>query len=237
MRSDRRSFRGRALFALSFAAIGAGGVLVACNVVAGLSDFKEVDCDDVHVLCLADGTAPIDAPIQDTSHGDDTPDQPDVQPIDAGPLNPHRVWAHWPMPNPADAGLPHPAHYDDAGGATVNDLVTSLEWEKSPNKFDVFNEAQRYCAQTTIGGKNGWRLPTRVELLSIVNTTRQDPAMESPPFEKGAAAASTQKTWTASPVAGSAGHYWTVDFQNGTLARDQAATAKAVTRCVRGGAP
>jgi len=104
------------------------------------------------------------------------------------------VWALWPMPNPASTGLPNPHRYRRsvvAGDVTVVDLVTNLTWEHHDNGVFTARDqagAQAYCDSSVLGGYDDWRLPTIIELVSIVDFTRNAPAIDpiafvgTPPF-------------------------------------------------------
>jgi hypothetical protein len=79
-----------------------------------------------------------------------------------------RKWARWPIPNPVSLALPHPMAFSD-GGETVLDEVTGLVWEKTPVAMTMtWQAALDYCA----GKGEGWSLPTRIELSSIVDNTQ-----------------------------------------------------------------
>jgi hypothetical protein len=53
-------------------------------------------------------------------------------------------------------------------GAGVLDKETGLVWLKSPDTVKrTWQDANDYCTCLTAGGRRGWRLPTRDELLSI----------------------------------------------------------------------
>ncbi|TMR24859.1 DUF1566 domain-containing protein [Nonomuraea zeae] len=57
-----------------------------------------------------------------------------------------KVWASWPMPNPARTGLPNPASHTDLGDGTVRDNVTCLVWQRAPApKTYTFTAAKAYC--------------------------------------------------------------------------------------------
>ncbi len=68
---------------------------------------------------------------------------------------------------------------DEAG--TCDDVVfdqsTGLLWQRfSSATSNSLAEAQCYCATLQIAGLTGWRLPTRLELLSLVDFARANPA-------------------------------------------------------------
>jgi hypothetical protein len=76
------------------------------------------------------------------------------------------------MPNPASTGLPNPALYDTSGAGIVADTVTGLLWQKvSGTATFTSKEAGPHCATLTLGGFTDWRVPTVVELVSILDFT------------------------------------------------------------------
>jgi len=55
----------------------------------------------------------------------------------------------------------------------VLDRTTELVWEKSPQTATMtYNEARRFCVSRVVGGQKGWRLPSPIELRSLVGTIR-----------------------------------------------------------------
>src|SRR5450432_4196895 len=71
--------------------------------------------------------------------------------------------AAFPMPNPASAGLPNLASYTSNADGTITDEVTGLVWEGAVDPTLYMQDgAIAHCAAK--GG--GWRLPTRLELVS-----------------------------------------------------------------------
>jgi hypothetical protein len=105
----------------------------------------------------------------------------------------------------------------DNGDNTVTDTKTGLQWVKDHNvlggKFSGemnHKTAQEECKKLNVGGKKDWRLPTREELLSIVDLTRRNPAVD-PKF------ANTKSSWywTSTPVAGYSSVAWCVGFDYG----------------------
>jgi hypothetical protein len=89
-----------------------------------------------------------------------------------------RKWARWPIPNPATLKLPHPMSFT-AEGETVRDAVTGLVWEKTPiAQTMTWQAALDYCTQKG----DGFSLPTRIELTSIVDNTQSGAKVGSPLF-------------------------------------------------------
>ncbi len=63
-------------------------------------------------------------------------------------------------------------------GDAVLDKETGLVWERSPQySARAVNYDARYCAELTLGGRKGWRLPSWVELQSLVDPSESNPAL------------------------------------------------------------
>lgn len=55
-----------------------------------------------------------------------------------------------------------------------------LMWQDGADTFRVnYDEAKRYCENLNFAGYSDWRLPTRLELLSITDDNRYNPAINS----------------------------------------------------------
>jgi len=62
------------------------------------------------------------------------------------------------------------------GGAAVRDHNTGLVWEQAPDAtVAIWGLATGYCVNKTVGGTRGWRLPSVVELASLI-----DPSLPAP---------------------------------------------------------
>lgn len=141
-------------------------------------------------------------------------------------------WALWPMPNAASSGLPHPASYDTKAAGVVVDNVTGLMWQAvaSSSTFS-WPAAKDHCAALVLGGFSDWRLPSRIELISIVDYTiaKPGPVIDTTAFP----GAPNVIFWTASPEALYGGsRAWYVEFDNGFAFTDSSSTAYSA-RCVR----
>jgi hypothetical protein len=81
------------------------------------------------------------------------------------------------MPNPASSPGPVPNHasYTDLGNGAVRDNITCLVWEKAnpgaPGTWQASADRCAALATSSYAGFGDWRLPTRVEMASIVDVT------------------------------------------------------------------
>lgn len=115
-----------------------------------------------------------------------------------------------------------------AGVDTVFDNVTQLTWQRvaSPDKYNQ-TDAKAHCTALELEG-TGWRLPTRIELHSIVDYSKPGPAIDTTAFTNAIGAF----YWSASPAAGFNNGAWRVDFNKGVVEADLGGLVYNV-RCVR----
>ena len=214
-------------FALSALALGVCSTL-ACSALIGLDAFDKVDCSAV--------ACGVDAADTGVDAADALP-PPDAQYGDV--LSNPTVWASWPMPNPVfDAGLGpdadlsslHFAEYDGSVAGTVEDGWTGLIWSLAAAGMLTQQHASDYCA--SLGGQK-WRLPSRIELVTLIDFTPGLPPFLDPLFtvDGGPTAAAY---WTSSPDRTNLNYYWVVDFGTGGVSTGEVATSKAAI-CVTGG--
>ena len=125
---------------------------------------------------------------------------------------------------------PHPQDYDTSNKAVVLDRVTGRMWQRLVEaKTHTWSQARDYCDRLDLGGYDDWRLPSRVELVSIVDLTHSQPSINQTAFPK------TPSDW-----------FWTssVDAENPTTAawyvyfyfgypKTDAMTNQFRVRCVR----
>jgi len=143
------------------------------------------------------------------------------------------------MPNPATSGLPNPANYDTSVAGVVLDKVTGLAWQRTldTNLYSP-TDAAAYCAATRLDGRTDWRVPTVLELTTLVDYTQQqlDPDIDPVAFPNTPNDNTiTARFVTSTPVAGDASLNWFVHFQNGNSTREAAGAGRI--RCVRVGDP
>ena len=108
-------------------------------------------------------------------------------------------------------------------------VIGNLLWHTATSRDRLkHKDAEAYCAALRTAGHADWRLPTIQELLSLVDYTRHDPAIDTDKFPD------TQSNWywSSSPDASSPADYaWFVYFNYGAAAcgdRDGTAFVRAV---------
>jgi len=117
-----------------------------------------------------------------------------------------------------------PGRYE-LGEETVKDRQTGLTWQrKIVTETYSWNAALSHCQ--SLGA--GWRLPAGKELLTLVDPTRDKPAIDITAFPN----TPSERFWSASPFAGASGGGMFVDFSDGGLWHMDASTS-ARARCVR----
>ncbi|MBX3183271.1 MAG: DUF1566 domain-containing protein [Polyangiaceae bacterium] len=137
-------------------------------------------------------------------------------------------YARWPLP-----GTPgHPFSYTLNAAETVVDNVTGLEWQRAAFPgAQTWDAAEGYCASLSWGGRSDWRLPTRMELFSLVDYARSTPAVDTTAFP----ATANNRFWAATGRTGGA-ERWYVDFSIG-VAYVQSGSATNHVRCVAAATP
>jgi hypothetical protein len=141
-------------------------------------------------------------------------------------------WASRPMPNPPATGLPNPSSYSVGPGVVV-DNITTLIWQE-PIVDDAgtcsdgctYQDAVTYCDGLTIAGST-WRVPTRIELVSLLDYTQTNGELIDPAYFQSTSA---DCFWTSTPFTGST-NMWVFDFQTGAILQTAVSTSCHV-RCV-----
>jgi hypothetical protein len=136
-------------------------------------------------------------------------------------------WTQWPLPSDAP---PDSEYSASADGQTVTDSVTGLTWQRNvSSQTYTWQDAQAYCTALNIGPQPScWRLPTRIELQSIVLYGPTNPTIDLQAFPGTV----SDWYWSASPYVSRSGYAWIVAFNGG--ATDQALqTMGNHVRCVQ----
>jgi hypothetical protein len=144
------------------------------------------------------------------------------------------AWAHWPPSGEHEYQV-------SAGSAveqSVTDALTGLDWQRQAATIAMsWSQAETHCKLLKWADKTGWRLPTRMELLSIVDYSVVLPSVDGALFLDTA----PDPYWTSSPSMyvpeppGKA--FWRVSFAEGGSFPGMASSDAGKVRCVRGGAP
>jgi hypothetical protein len=124
------------------------------------------------------------------------------------------------------AGCPSEGRCIDHGDGTLTDTCTGLMWQKNTADFNgngkvdenttdqaPWTAALLYCDGLSFAGHDDWRLPNLLELQSIVDYSRHDPAI-GPVF-----VAVSSNYWSSSSYLGYASpeYAWIVGFNDGDL--------------------
>lgn len=102
-----------------------------------------------------------------------------------------------------DYSIHVPAFVDHGNGA-VTDTVTGLMWQKSDGGERSIEAAKTYVDSLNLGGHNDWRLPLPLELLSIFNHQKNNPAMDVSYFPSTGA----EYWWTSIRQTGDSTKIW-----------------------------
>jgi len=138
----------------------------------------------------------------------------------------------------------NPMSYIDNGNGTVTDKNTGLTWQKEVDQqaYSWFQASgtidtahgqsrQNVCGMLNLGGQTDWRLPTKKELMSIIDysvpypgpTIKVDYFPDMAPLHY----------WSATSFAGNPDLAWLVGFSDGRVNRSNKYELHLV-RCVRG---
>ncbi|NOT23360.1 MAG: DUF1566 domain-containing protein [Nitrospiraceae bacterium] len=97
-------------------------------------------------------------------------------------------------------------------GDAVLDHETGLVWEKSPQATTArWSAARRLCAEKSVGGQKGWRLPSLSELRSLVDSSIPPPG---PTLSPGHPFRTVQSAvyWSETRVGDNPSGAWAVHF-------------------------
>lgn len=141
------------------------------------------------------------------------------------------------------AGAPDGRYMVDPRGV-VYDTRTKLWWQQKPSdyspicsgKYDeqsvagdacAWDHANDYCAALSLAGIVNWRLPTRAELLTIVDRTEAHPAVDKEVFP----GVPDDWFWSSTELAIDNSQAWLINFDYGTSSQGAKEAAGRV-RCV-----
>ena len=102
----------------------------------------------------------------------------------------------------------------DNGDGTVDDLDAGNTWQQVDDDIKRnWKSAQSYCDDLSLAEKTDWRLPTSIELASIVVYQSTSPTIDKVLFP------STKPSgyWSVTSMAGNSWRAWYVDFYYGPV--------------------
>ncbi len=114
--------------------------------------------------------------------------------------------------------------------SVVLDKKNAIYWQdnlSSEKSSEDWDDAIEYCDQLVLNSMTKWRLPTFNELLSIVDYTRVNPAI-NPAFEY----VHEGTYWTSVNFSATLSRAWTIDFRTGKTYYSYKTTNHSV-RCVK----
>jgi hypothetical protein len=113
---------------------------------------------------------------------------------------------------------------------TVTDNNTGLMWQQAEPDYMTWEQALNYCEGLNLANKTDWRLPNIMELESLTDDTRYDPAIDTNFFPN----ASSSFYWSSTTAAFYPYNAWVVVGSDGSVEGHQ---RKDVThfyvRCIR----
>lgn len=153
-----------------------------------------------------------------------------------GSCLPDREWAQWPIP----PSVPEEDDYDfEEDSVVVVDKTTGLMWQRHVENVGLaWEDAVDRCESLDLGGFDDWRLPTMIELASII-ALGKNPAVQAEVFP-GTPGADFWSSTDSAQYEGKELFRWTANlgFQRGsvnTSAINNPLQNKYRVRCVRAG--
>lgn len=140
-----------------------------------------------------------------------------------------RERASWPMPNSRTLALPNAPRLT-ADGAEVRDGLTGLIWEAGHGELSDFAGANAHCQARATRDSLGWRVPTRVELVSLI-----EPGSVPSIDERSFPDTPNDYFWTRSVAPNQQATRFSVYFGLGETATGPEDQDGAYVRCVRQG--
>ena len=119
--------------------------------------------------------------------------------------------------------LINPMSFTNNGDGTVTDNNTRLVWQKLDGGEMTYEKAVAYCDSLTLAGYADWRLPTGIELFSINNHGKLNPAIDTAYFTQTLA----DYWWTSEKRCDDTTKIWVVNSGGGIGAHPKTETISA----------
>jgi hypothetical protein len=159
--------------------------------------------------------------------------------VEAGPTacmttgaTPDRRFVEWPLPPDSP-----PLGEYSVGKDTVLDNTTGLMWERvPPETLQPLADVTTRCTSLAAGGYNDWRVPTRIELLSILDYGQSGTLLNANIFGSIESPGYDTEMWSVStyPLTSLDGQQFLVDTAYSFTMVDMP-TGPYLSRCVRSG--
>lgn len=211
----------------------------ACRGVLGIDDApagqSELDGAAPGSETGPDGTGPGDEERDGEANGDG--ETLDGGSLDSGPRDGgfdgavrevDLAYPAYPLPPES----PPVANYSVDRGA-VYDHTTGLEWEQTiAGAQGTWQEASDRCATLALAGKTDWRIPSRSDLISLLDLLKatSGPTVNRVVFPDGA----SEALWSGAIYAPNDAQAWTVFFSSRNVIWQGRNSTMLRTRCVRG---
>jgi hypothetical protein len=139
-----------------------------------------------------------------------------------------RGFSHFTISNPEGSGLPNEASYE-VEQDLVTDLVTGLVWEAAPSPEPMgWEDAKARCAALELGGRDDFRLPGRIELVTLLDFD------ELPIIASAFENVVPDYHFSSSPAPVGEGSAYSVYFGAGETTIASSSPGRGVARCVAG---
>lgn len=107
------------------------------------------------------------------------------------------------------------------GGEAVLDKQTGLIWSRDGNlakKGVPWQKAEKFCQNVEIGNEKGWRLPTKDELIALLDTSQSYPALpKGHPFKNVGSPKGQRHYWTSNEYESDSNSAWIVCSRGGSV--------------------
>jgi hypothetical protein len=138
------------------------------------------------------------------------------------------------MPNDLNAyigGAPNLQAYVDNHDGTVTDLITNLMWQQAvPATAYQPSGANAYCSALTLAGHLDWRVPSFIELVSILDYSLISYASSAPAIDETAFPSTPADAFASTTAFGaSPSAFVALSFANG----QSGVAGASYVRCVR----
>jgi hypothetical protein len=121
--------------------------------------------------------------------------------------------------------------FTDNGDGTVTDKDTGLMWQKEDdNTKRIWSDAITYSDNLPLAGHTDWRLPSKKELISILDYGTYNPSINKTYFPN----TDSSTYWSSTIYADDTSYAWSVHFYGGGV-YGYSKSGDGYVRCVRGG--